>query len=177
VNWRSDDPVSEFNPLSGAYFTRDKRDVSLSMMQSDRYWHHFCVAFELEYLEHDERFNSFAGRAQNRDELVGIISEFVGSHDYLDLLDRLRRNGCAYGAYATPAEVLKDPQVIANGYLVPHATVEGKYIISSPVQFNERPITMDSGAAELGQHTEEILLELGYSWDEILKLKEAGEIL
>jgi crotonobetainyl-CoA:carnitine CoA-transferase CaiB-like acyl-CoA transferase len=177
VNWRSDDPVSEFNPLSGAYFTRDKRDVSLAMLEPDRFWHQFCVAFELEHLEHDERFNSFEARAKNRDELVGIISEFTGSHDYRDLCDRLRRNGCAYGAYATPAEVLEDPQVIANGYLVPHATVEGKYVISSPVQFNERPVTMDSAAAELGQHTEEVLLELGYSWDEILELKEAGDIL
>jgi crotonobetainyl-CoA:carnitine CoA-transferase CaiB-like acyl-CoA transferase len=177
VNWRPDDPVSQFNPLSGTYFTRDKRDISLSMMQADKFWHQFCIAFELEHLEHDERFNSFEARTANRDELVGIISDFMGSHDYLELCDRLRKNGCAFGAYTTPAEVLEDPQVIANGYLVPHATVEGKYVISSPVQFNERPITMDSPAPVLGQHTEEVLLELGYSWDEILELKEAGDIL
>jgi crotonobetainyl-CoA:carnitine CoA-transferase CaiB-like acyl-CoA transferase len=49
--------------------------------------------------------------------------------------------------------------------------------INSPVKFSQTPATIRSLAPEMGQHTEEILLELGYTWDDMAGLKKEGVIL
>ncbi|HVM67875.1 MAG TPA: CoA transferase [Acidimicrobiales bacterium] len=71
------------------------------------------------------------------------------------------------------AEVAADPQVWANGYLV--ATEDGP-AIGMPVRFSATPADTGTAAPELGQHTEEVLLEHGYSWDDIAVLRDAGAI-
>jgi crotonobetainyl-CoA:carnitine CoA-transferase CaiB-like acyl-CoA transferase len=72
--------------------------------------------------------------------------------------------------------VLRDEQVVANGYLRSHPAGEEFFVVASPVEFNEEQPEVSVPAPEVGQHTEEILLELGYDWDRILALKEAGVI-
>ena len=74
-------------------------------------------------------------------------------------------------------ELLDDPQVIANDYL---GDVEldgggGYRLPRVPVQFDERPPDLRR-APEHGEHTEQVLLELGYSWDDIAALGEAAAI-
>ena len=83
-----------------------------------------------------------------------------------------------WGALATPRETLNDPQVEPNGYVVTNVDDHGeKYrIVAAPVQFNETP-PAPARAPEHGQHTEEILLELGVQWDDIAKAKELNAIL
>ena len=49
-------------------------------------------------------------------------------------------------------------------------------MVATPVQLSKTPVELRSGAPELGQHTEEVLLELGYSWEEIEALRAAGAI-
>ena len=68
--------------------------------------------------------------------------------------------------------------MIANGYVCPVTDGEGNEfdLVGAPVQFDERPHELRS-APEHGQHTEELLLELGCSWDEITTHKESGAIL
>ena len=72
-------------------------------------------------------------------------------------------------------ELLDDPQVIANDYLGEVALDDGTAyrLPRVPVQFDERPPDLRR-APEHGEHTEEVLLELGYSWDDIAALGEAG---
>jgi crotonobetainyl-CoA:carnitine CoA-transferase CaiB-like acyl-CoA transferase len=48
--------------------------------------------------------------------------------------------------------------------------------VASPVKFRETPASIKTSAPQLGQHTEEVLLGLGYTWDDITKLKEIGAI-
>ena len=86
------------------------------------------------------------------------------------------RHGCAFSPFKKPDEVPRDPQVVANGYLVPHPSVADRFIVSSPIQFDGEPLSVRSAAPEPGQHTEEVLLELGYSWPDIVELKEQGAI-
>ena len=71
-----------------------------------------------------------------------------------------------------------DPQVIANGYVLEVRRDDGETfpLVANPVQFDETPPTLVA-APEHGQHTEEILLELGLDWDQIIAHKEAGAIL
>jgi crotonobetainyl-CoA:carnitine CoA-transferase CaiB-like acyl-CoA transferase len=71
-------------------------------------------------------------------------------------------------------ELLDDPQVAANGYLGTVSEDGLEYRLPAvPVQIDERPPPMRR-APEHGEHTEAVLLELGYSWEDIIGLKDAG---
>jgi crotonobetainyl-CoA:carnitine CoA-transferase CaiB-like acyl-CoA transferase len=77
-----------------------------------------------------------------------------------------------------PGELYDDPQVIANGYLPEAVLNDGSraQLVANPVQFDEQPFEV-SGAPECGQNTEEVLLELGLEWDDLVRLKAEKAIL
>ena len=79
----------------------------------------------------------------------------------------------------SPAEVGEDPQAIANGYLPEVEKGDGRVYrgIASPARFDGASIGSLAGAPEHGQNTEEVLLELGFGWDDIVGLKEQGVVL
>ena len=76
------------------------------------------------------------------------------------------------------AEVGHDRQAVANGYVREVIANDGTpfSLVTAPVQFDETPPEL-TPAPELGQHTEEVLLELGLTWDEITAHKERGDII
>jgi CoA:oxalate CoA-transferase len=73
------------------------------------------------------------------------------------------------------ADVVADPQAWANGYLVelPHPLYGTIKVAGSPIMFGRTPTVPQGPAPELGQHTEQYLLELGYTWDDIARLRDA----
>ena len=89
----------------------------------------------------------------------------------------LMAEGIRHAAVRNHAEVVADPSVWENGYLVkvdgPNGPVAN---VAAPVRFSETPATTPAVAPELGQHTEEVLLELGLDWDEIAALQESRVI-
>jgi crotonobetainyl-CoA:carnitine CoA-transferase CaiB-like acyl-CoA transferase len=78
----------------------------------------------------------------------------------------------------TALELHDDPQTIANGYTRPvDGGDKGSFaLVASPVHFDEFSPAL-SASPEMGQHTEEVLLEIGLSWDELAALKGRGAIL
>ena len=74
--------------------------------------------------------------------------------------------------------MVKDPQAVANDVFptYDHPAHGPVRIIASPFNLSETPATYRGPAPEFGQHTEEILLETGYSWEEIAGLKDQGVI-
>jgi crotonobetainyl-CoA:carnitine CoA-transferase CaiB-like acyl-CoA transferase len=74
-------------------------------------------------------------------------------------------------------EVVADPAVWDNGYLVRADGPDGEVpVVVAPVRFSDNALDIRAIAPELGQHTEEVLLELGYDWDDINQLTAAGAI-
>ncbi|MBL7176409.1 MAG: CoA transferase [Desulfobacteraceae bacterium] len=91
---------------------------------------------------------------------------------------RFRENDFIYGRIQGPDEVITDPQSIANDFFAElDHPVEGLKLVNTPVKFRQAPALVRTPAPELGQHTEEILLNLNYGWEDIAQLKEQGVIL
>ena len=77
---------------------------------------------------------------------------------------------------ASPLEVIDDPQVVANGYLVQHPTEARARLAAAPMQFDDEITEVKRGAPALSEHTDEVLAEVGCSAAEIEALRTAGAI-
>ena len=173
-----DDRAKAQNPIYNVYRTKDNRWIQMSMLQSDVSWPAFCQAIERPALENDSRFNSLEKRTQNCEELVRIIDEVLSSKNMEEWDKRFREYDLIYAPVQSPTEVTIDPQALANDFFVelPYYAGELK-VVTTPVKFHQNPASVRAPAPEVGQHTEEVLLELGYTWEEIARLKEQGVIL
>ncbi len=166
------------NPLVGSYRTGDGRFITLMMLQSDRFWPDFCTHIGRPDLIDDPRFADGGARYANSKECVAIIDEVFASKTFTEWKEALATLAGVWSPGQMPSELVDDPQVGANGYLAKVERADGvSYdLVANPVQMDE---TADElvAAPEHGQHTEEILLELGLDWDQIIAHKEAGAIL
>jgi crotonobetainyl-CoA:carnitine CoA-transferase CaiB-like acyl-CoA transferase len=162
------------NPLANIYQTKDKKWLLLTMGQSGLYWAGFCRAIEKPMLEKDPRFKDMAAREQNCEELIRIIDEVFATQDRDEWRKRLKENNCICGLVQSTSEVVTDPQAIANDFFVEiDNPVSGRLkVVNSPIKFHQNPAFPKGPAPQLGQQTEEILLELGYDWDDISRLKD-----
>jgi len=178
------DPMPKFgrsaspNPLVGSYRTSDDRFITLMMLQSDRYWPEFCQCVDRPDLITDERFADGGARFANREECVREIDELFASKTYVEWKAVLAGLSGAWAPVQKANELVDDPMVTANGYLARVERGDGKSydLVANPVQLDETADQLQP-APEHGQHTEEILLELGLDWDAIIAYKEAGAIL
>ena len=173
------DRTDAANPIWNTYRTRDDRWFQLVMLQADLQWPGFCQAIGRPELENDPRFNSLDARDENREELIHILDKVIGSKTADEWEKSFRENDCIYGRVATSAEVISDPQALANDFFaeIQHSAAGKTKLVTTPVKFLQNPASVRGPAPELGQNTEEILLDLGYSWENIAQLKEQEVIL
>jgi crotonobetainyl-CoA:carnitine CoA-transferase CaiB-like acyl-CoA transferase len=166
------------NPLVAGYATRDGRQVYMSGMRTDQHWADLCELVGHRELATDERFADGEARLAHAAECIAALDEVFAERtldEWIALLDGL---DTPWAVVQSAHEVHQDPQVKANGYIRPVEATNGSTIplVASPVQFDEEPPSLQR-APEHGEHTEEILLELGCDWDAIIALKEAGAVL
>ena len=166
------------NPLWNNYRTKDDRWFQLAMLQSALHWLPFCRAINKLELVNDPRFNTLEEREKNSKELISILDEVFSTESREEWERRFRENNCIYGRVQTPDEVVNDPQAVANGFFREMEHPAGKLkLITTPVNFHQDPASFQMPAPEVGEHTEAILLDLGYSWEDIAQLKEQKVIL
>lgn len=168
------------NPLWNTHQTKDGDWMQIMCLQSERYWPQFCRALGIEHLQHDPKFNSHEKREQNNVELISIIESIISTKTCSELEDSFTKAGeIIYGRVHTPLQVINNPQALANDFFpeVEHPSGRKIKLIASPAKFSETPASIRSTAPVLGQHTEEVLLDLGYDWDAITNLKTKGVIL
>ncbi|MBI2853560.1 MAG: CoA transferase [Chloroflexi bacterium] len=166
------------NPIYNHYRCRDDKWIALAHLQPDRYWPNVCRALGISDLEKDPRFDTIEARGKNARELIGILDEKFETKTREEWLNILKREGCICTPVQSPVEVANDPQALANDYFtyVQHPAWGKMKLVGFPWSFSQTPASWRSEAPELGQHTEEILLELGYDWGDITALKEEGII-
>ncbi|MCF8107864.1 MAG: CoA transferase [Desulfohalobiaceae bacterium] len=166
------------NPIRNVYPTKDKRWIMLGMTNAQHYWPAFCKAVGKPEWEHDPRFASYEARASHASELVSCISEVFRSRDYQEWIEILGKERLVWSPVTTPLEVTQDEQAEANRFFEDYNHPEYGDIrfVNNPIKLSETPNRTRCPAPQLGEHTQNILTELGYSQEEILGLKSAGVI-
>jgi crotonobetainyl-CoA:carnitine CoA-transferase CaiB-like acyl-CoA transferase len=166
------------NPLISSYRAGDGRWFWLLGLQGDRHWPDLLRAVDRPQWLTDPRFNTIKARRQNSVELVAALDAIFDTrplHEWGEILDRA---GMWWAPVQTTEQVVEDPQAIAAGAFVDVPLPDGTSarMVASPVDFSETQWHPRGTAPELGQHTEEILLELGHDWAAIAGFKECGAI-
>jgi len=132
----------------------------------------------LEELEHDPRFNSIEARKANAKQLVSILDGTFITKTRDEWAEIFKKENIIYALIQTPVEVVNDLQALANEYViwVDDPVWSKTKQVGFPWMFSETPASVRRVAPELGEHTEEILLDLGYNWDDISELRQDGII-
>ena len=166
------------NPLYNHYKAKDDKWFAIAHLQPDRYWPNACRALGMPELEHDPRFNSIEARGENRKELIALMDKTFATKTRDEWFKLFKKEGLIHTPIQAPTEVINDPQAVANNYVVwfDHPLLGRTKMVGFPWDFSKTPASIRREAPEFGQHTEEILLEFGYNWDDITKLKD-GKVI
>ncbi|GAT17651.1 MULTISPECIES: CaiB/BaiF CoA-transferase family protein [Mycolicibacterium] len=160
------------NPVASMYQTRDGRHIAFVLLQADRFWADFCTRLGRTDLIDDERFANAAVRFENRVACIAELRKTFASQDLPHWEKAFEGFDGVWDVMRTAREIHDDPQVIANGYLPRTTDAHGNEfaLAASPVQFDETPLSLRCAPGH-GEHTDELLAELGYDEDAIIDLK------
>jgi crotonobetainyl-CoA:carnitine CoA-transferase CaiB-like acyl-CoA transferase len=165
------------NPITNWYKTSDDRWIYLVCLQADRFWGELCNnVLDRPDLATDERYANMGVRYQNRAACVADLDAIFAAKPLEYWKQRLATFSGVWAPVLTSKEIHSHPQIDPNGFL-PHLTDnEGVNfrIVSTPMQFDGQPTVPESASPELGQHTEDILLEIGMDWDQISAARDQG---
>ena len=164
------------NPIWNSYQARDGRWILLVMPIPDPYWPGFCAAIGRPELADDPRYRDLPARMAHCEELVALLDEAFATATREEWGQRLDAHGLIWAPVQDLEEVIQDPQVRANAYFttIEHPTVGPYETVDTPLKFGRGDVRARGPAPELGQHTEEVLLEAGYTREEIATLREQG---
>jgi len=155
------------------FTTRDERQVFIAIT-SNAHWERFCKEFEMLDLWEDQSLNTNARRAANRDRFVPRIEEIAGQHTSAELVERLERIRVPYAPLNNPFDLLSDQHLNEGGRLLNVNGVDGQtvQVAALPVAGDGLQAGIRHDPPALGQHSAEIMAELGYPTDEIEELIE-----
>jgi crotonobetainyl-CoA:carnitine CoA-transferase CaiB-like acyl-CoA transferase len=147
-------------------------------LQPDKYWGDVCGLLDRPDLLADARFGSMQERATNSAALVVELEAAFAARPLGVWRTRLNGARVPWGPYQRVDELLEDPAVLANGYIGQASRADGSTfpLPAGAVQFDELPAALHA-CPDLGEHTDEVLASLGYSWDDIVALKMNGAVL
>ncbi len=162
------------NPMFNHYKCKDGKWIELGMLQTDQHWDDFCDAMSIEDIKDDARFIKHQARCDNNKELIAILDKVFLNRTIDEWVERFRSRNIIWGRVQSYMDLLSDTQVWENEFAVsiPHPKFGTVDVPGIPIKLSKTPGKIGGLSPELGQNTEEILLELGYTWEDISRLKQ-----
>ena len=164
------------NPMYTSYKCKDRWCMMCHPTQE--YWAPFCRALCKPEWINDPRYATMENRERHAAELVALIDEIMVTKTWAEWEAEFRKNDLIVSGNQTIAEILTDEQAIGNNFYtdIDHPVAGKARLLNSPVRFSGSPAEIKWAAPQLGENTEEVLLESGYTWEDLQKLKEEGVI-
>ena len=156
--------------LDHSVFLHETKDGWIATMPvQDREVKAAFKALELDELIEDPRFVDQPSRARHRSELRALANEAYGKFTTDELCEKLEAEDVPYSRLNNRKEVIQDPQIEAMGALLKYEDPGAGSIRTPrpPAQFNETPSNIRRAAPRLGEHSREVLAEIGYPEEEI----------
>lgn len=171
-------PANRFgsgHPTICPYQAFQAKDMEVILaVANDGLWRKCCTAFGWNDLMEDERFMINDDRVAYRDILVEIISDRLSKMESQEIFRLMDEAGVPCGPIHSVEQVLTHPHVLARDMIleIDHPNVKDLKVPNFPVKFSETPAKLRQHPPLLGEHTDQILLELGYSEQKISTMKE-----
>ncbi|MDM0021038.1 CaiB/BaiF CoA transferase family protein [Variovorax saccharolyticus] len=169
--------AGNFHPTSiptGVYKARDGY-LNIAVFGS-KIWERFCHILGAPEWITDERYHDKPSRSINRDALNAQIERRLAAHDRSHWIEQFNAGGVACGLISDMREVFAEPQIEHLGMVkeVVSPRLGRQRLVGQPMQLERTPSTIARAAPRRGEHTEEVLLELGIAADEITRMKANG---
>ena len=158
---------SQYFSPSGVWTCRDGKGIVVTC-PSEKFFRNFCRALEVDW-HNDARFATIQARLANEDALEALIAERVAQLDRDDVLARLVAADVLTAPINEIPDVVADPQVRHNQMIVPveHSSLGTLNVTAPPLKMHGTPASVRLAPPLLGEHTSEILGELGYTAEAI----------
>jgi crotonobetainyl-CoA:carnitine CoA-transferase CaiB-like acyl-CoA transferase len=166
------------HPVSSPYGTYKALDGYINIAPpGDAMWERLARALGLERLIHDPRFLTNGLRRENRAEIDRIINEITAKRTMADWIAELNQVGVPCGPIYNLAQAFADPQIRYQEMVLELDQPSGRVkTLGFPLKLSRTPAALHRPAPQLGQHTAEILANLGFSTAEIEAFKTQGVI-
>jgi len=164
----------EGNPMAIPYRCKDGEWIIIAILEYERHWSALCKAVEREELIFDRRFKTRADMLAHRGELIPILEEAFASKESDEWIDLLEEAEIVVERIRHFREVPKDEQAWANNFVYETRFANGEKAIlpNTPLKLAECRLSPCKRGPLLGEHTKEVLEELGYSLEQIEQMKK-----
>jgi crotonobetainyl-CoA:carnitine CoA-transferase CaiB-like acyl-CoA transferase len=145
---------------------------------NDGLWRRFAHTVGLDHLVDDDRYAANPDRVRNRSELLPVIDEALAARSAEEWTDLLTEAGVPVGPILSVPETVIHPQILARDMVVdlPHSTEGTIRTLGSPLKLSDTPPTLRHASPTHGQHTAEILADMGLTPENIDTLRSQGSI-
>ena len=164
---------SQHSPLRNRFCCKDGKWIIGAHHPEEKYWATFCEAVGQESILFDDKYTDDAGRPVSGNGPVEFFDKVFARKTRDEWMAIFQQKELMFSPVLHISEVQNDPQALVNGYVVPfdHPVLGKIDIPGYPIHFSKNSAGTCRSAPAMGEHTNEILKEIGYSSEEISKMK------
>ena len=157
--------------------TKDNEQLFVGVV-SDTQWRKFCESFGLDELANNPEYENNTSRVQRKKELVPIVQQVFMNYTKQELMEKLEHTGLPFAPITEPTDLFDDPHLNASGGLLDLNIPGGDTtsLPALPIEMNGKRMGVRYDLPEIGEQTETILIENGFSSEQIEKFKSDGII-